>query len=244
MKYLGIAILFILGLVLVYSIGYGVYQGYVIEKPKYVVTEKFDSFEIREYESYIVAKVEVDPGARPGLDNGFIVLADYIFGNNTVVGSGMPEDISMTSPVIDSEKIEMTSPVINTQSSEPISMTTPVIDTNSSEKIAMTSPVGDRSEGDKRFVSFVMPSKFTMENLPRPNNPAVIIEEVENPKFAVSVVRGIGSQERMNNALEEMRNELTKEGIIFDESEFSFAYYDPPLTPWFLRKNEVLIELN
>jgi hypothetical protein len=173
-----------------------------------------------------------------------MVLADYIFGNNTSVETGESEGISMTSPVIDNEKIEMTAPVINTESSEEISMTSPVLDSNSSESISMTSPVGDTKEDGKRFVSFVMPSKYTMENLPRPNNPKVIIEEVERPRFAVTTVRGSSADRKLERALQKMRDELRKETIPFDESEYSFAYYDPPLTPWFLKRNEVLVEIN
>lgn len=78
-----------------------------IETPAYTVVKKYEHFEIREYEPILVAQVQ-----EQGLNNGFMLLADYIFGDNSLQSS-----ISMTTPVIDSEK------------SQPIAMTTPVIDT-------------------------------------------------------------------------------------------------------------------
>lgn len=50
-----------------------------IEEPRYVVVEKRNGYEIRDYAPYIVAEVEVSGSRDVGLNKGFRLLADYIF---------------------------------------------------------------------------------------------------------------------------------------------------------------------
>jgi len=79
------------------------------ETPKYSVIKKENEFEIRQYPAYIQAEVTVDEQSyRNAIENGFGILAGYIFGNN-----------------ISKQKIEMTTPV-QASRSEKIAMTTPV----------------------------------------------------------------------------------------------------------------------
>ena len=78
-----------------------------IESPKYKVIERDNKFEIREYEKYIVAEVDVEAGYNAALNTGFGILAGYIFGGNSARAS-----IAMTAPVTEKpEKIPMTKPV-------------------------------------------------------------------------------------------------------------------------------------
>ena len=80
-----------------------------IEKAKYTVIEKEDDFEIRQYDSQIVAETYVE-GDLEGVGNvGFRRLYGYISGDNQ-----KKQSISMTAPVgqeAGSEKIAMTAPV-------------------------------------------------------------------------------------------------------------------------------------
>lgn len=228
MKYIGIGVGVVVVILLIWTI---IYMGYnsKLEKPNYQITDQYDGFEIREYDDYIVAKVKVDQEGRRGLNQGFTVIADFIFGNNT---SGNT-----------SESIAMTSPVIDENESQQISMTSPVIDEITSEEISMTTPVNDERGTGERYISFVMPSKYTMENLPKPNNDDVIIEEVKGLRVATKIVKGSSNLDRMNEKLAELRIELNDERIEFVEDNHSFAFYDPPLTPVFLKRNEVMIKL-
>lgn len=66
-----------------------------VEQLKYSVLEKRDNFEIRKYEKYIEASVEVDGVGRKALNDGFTILANYIFGGN--FGS---QKVAMTAPVL------------------------------------------------------------------------------------------------------------------------------------------------
>ncbi len=80
-----------------------------IEKAKYTVLEKEDSFEIRQYEAQIVAETYVDSNLEDAGNAGFRRLYAYISGDNK-----KKQSISMTAPVgqeISSEKIAMTAPV-------------------------------------------------------------------------------------------------------------------------------------
>ena len=70
-----------------------------IEGPKYVVIEQKDGYEMREYESYIVAEVEVEGDMRTAMNSGFRQLAGYIFGGNT-----SKSQVAMTVPVMDTTK--------------------------------------------------------------------------------------------------------------------------------------------
>lgn len=59
-------------------------------------------------------------------------------------------------------------------------MTTPVSDIkSSSEKIAMTVPVSDISSGNTHTIQFSLPSKYTLETLPKPENDKVQLKKVE-----------------------------------------------------------------
>lgn len=99
----------ILGALLVIWVAYGFLSTWKIEQPKYEVLEKNDTYEVREYGKYIVAETEVDESYDTATNSGFMLVADYIFGNNTA-----KEKIAMTSPVVqeESQKIAMTTPVI------------------------------------------------------------------------------------------------------------------------------------
>ena len=79
-----------------------------VEKPDYKVIQSEQNIEIRQYEPMIIAEVEVDGKREDAIRDGFRLLADYIFGNNTV-----EQVISMTAPVQQKEnqKIAMTAPV-------------------------------------------------------------------------------------------------------------------------------------
>lgn len=75
----------------------------MVEKAKYDVIKKIDNIEIRNYPKLILASVK---GYND--DDAFGLLFNYISGYNTAQSK-----ISMTAPVITSEKIPMTAPVLS-----------------------------------------------------------------------------------------------------------------------------------
>jgi hypothetical protein len=87
-----------------------------IEEPKYTVVREYDGFEIREYAPYLVAEVTVPGPAEEAGNQGFRILAAYIFGKNRG-----ERKISMTAPVAQAPaptRIEMTAPVTQAAASD------------------------------------------------------------------------------------------------------------------------------
>lgn len=84
-----------------------------VENTEYSVIESREEYEIRLYPSHIVAQTTVKGTYKEALNNGFSIIARYIFGGNT-----KKESIAMTAPVIEkksvSESISMTAPVLAT----------------------------------------------------------------------------------------------------------------------------------
>lgn len=98
--------LIILGII---WIAYGYLSVRNIEEPKYRILRSSAPFEIRAYDPYMTASVEVSGEYKKAASKGFRLIADYIFGNNRSQTS-----IAMTAPVVQtpSQRIAMTAPVI------------------------------------------------------------------------------------------------------------------------------------
>ena len=77
-----------------------------------------------------------------------------------------------------------------------ISMTAPV-QQQESQKIAMTAPVQQQSTGRSWQISFVMPSKYSIESLPEPNNDRVRLKKIQSKKFIVISFSGKNSNENL-----------------------------------------------
>jgi SOUL heme-binding protein len=183
------------------------------EEPKYDVLEKSDAFELRSYRPMIVAEAFVDGNLDEASNKGFRLIADYIFGNNK----------SATGP------------------SEKISMTVPVTMEPKSEKISMTVPVSMQEAAGKWRMHFVMPSKYTLETLPVPNNAEVKLREVPAKKFAVVRFSGFAGEQKVAKKTEELLAWLqTKQ--IEPAGLPELARYNAPWTLPFLRRNEVMVE--
>ncbi len=126
------------------------------------------------------------------------------------------------------------------QGEQKIAMTAPVSQEKSTgSKIAMTAPVTQERAGDRFTIQFAMPSKYTLETLPKPNDPRIEIREVPARKFAAIRYSGTWSRKNYETRLAQLREALAAnnyEAI----GEPIWARYDPPFKPWFLRRNEIL----
>ena len=181
-----------------------------VEKPDYKVIQSEQNIEIRQYEPMIIAEVEVDGKREDAIGDGFRLLADYIFGNNTV-----QQVISMTAPVQQKEN----------------------------QKIEMTAPVQQQSTGKSWQMSFVMPSKYSMDSLPVPNNNRVRLKEILTKKFVVIEFSGTNSNENVTEHENQLMNYIEANQIKINGSP-KYAFYNPPWSLPFLRRNEVMIEIN
>ena len=124
-----------------------------------------------------------------------------------------------------------------------IAMTAPVAQTPSSEKIAMTAPVqqGESAEGWR--VAFMLPTEYTLDTAPVPTDERVQIKAMPGRLMAVLRYSGRWTESNFSNKQSALRDAIDGESI--DRiGEFQSALYNPPYTPPFMRRNEVMVEVN
>jgi hypothetical protein len=130
----------------------------------------------------------------------------------------------------------------NNISSQEVAMTAPVIQ-QPSEKIAMTAPVIQQGDEGLWVVRFVMPSSYTMQTLPKPNNSEVILKQIAGKRFAVIRFSGLARDKSLEAHTKELEAFIL-ENNLQTVSEPTYAFFNPPWTLPFLRRNEVMIEIN
>ena len=185
-----------------------------IEEPKYRIVETIGKVELRDYEPTLLAEVEVSGERSAAINQAFRILAGYIFGGNQRLA-----------------KIAMTAPV--TQAPEP--------SRRSGEKIAMTAPVTQEtlsaSGGPRWRVAFMMPSQYTLETLPKPNDAQIRFRLTPPIKRAVIVFDGYSTQSNLEKHREQLQAFVNARQLKI-QGEYSLAFYNDPFTlPW-NRRNE------
>jgi len=125
------------------------------------------------------------------------------------------------------------------RSKESIKMTAPVNQKADSQKIAMTAPVTQQKAEGKYSVSFIMPSKYTMDTLPEPAAADVTIKTIPARRMAAIRYSGSWSQKKYEARKTLLEDFINRNGLKITGKDI-FARYDPPFQLWFLRRNEVL----
>lgn len=124
----------------------------------------------------------------------------------------------------------------NNQKQSGIAMTTPVLD-RESEPIAMTTPVLDRENSGMSTIAFVMPSKYSINSLPKPNNARIKLTEIPQRQILVHQFSWFAPQSKIEKKKEILKNAAQQKNWNIDH--FESAFYNPPVTPPFMRRNEV-----
>ena len=111
-----------------------------------------------------------------------------------------------------------------------------------SEKISMTAPViqTTNDETENWTVSFAMPSKYNIDNLPKPTNDDIYFEEIQPSLAAVIRFSGVADSSLLNQKASVLKRWLELNGYT-ESSSPKFLFYNDPTTPGFLRRNEVMI---
>lgn len=190
-----------------------------IEQPDYTVVRALaKDIELRDYPGYLVAETRV-PGSRSDAGNeSFRRLAGYIFGGNRT-----QQKFAMTAPVT-------TSPA-------------PAVEPAKGETLAMTQPVTQtQTESGEWLVQFVLPKGQTLTSLPQPNDPRVTLRALPARRYAVIRYSGTWSDANFDEHLALLRAAMAREKLL-PLGEPVWARYDPPFKPWFLRTNEILLEV-
>jgi hypothetical protein len=121
-----------------------------------------------------------------------------------------------------------------------IAMTAPVAQAPSSEKIAMTAPVTQIANAGTWIVRFTMPRNYTLDTLPQPNDPKVELRLLPAQRVAVLRFSGLAGEGDVDAKTTELVA-ATKAHNLRAIGPVSLAQYNPPWTPWFMRRNEVMI---
>jgi len=193
---------------------FGVSQSMATEEPKFEILEQEDDFQVRLYEPMIIAEVRVEGSLDEASSKGFRLIAAYIFGENS-------------SRQGEAETIEMTAPVTMSRSAE---------------KIAMTAPVTMQQEEKSYRMHFVMPSSYTLETLPTPNNPKVSLREIPAQKFAVLQFSWLAREDTVTEKTALLQQWMKSRGLQATATA-QLARYNPPWTLPFLRRNEILVPI-
>ena len=130
----------------------------------------------------------------------------------------------------------------NNAPAQKVAMTAPVIQ-QPGEDIAMTAPVTQQGGEQAWAVRFVMPASHTMTTLPKPNNPDVTLKEVDGKRFAVSRFSGLAKGKTLEAQTRELEAFIQAKQLL-PIAEPTYAFYNPPWTLPFLRRNEVMIEIS
>jgi hypothetical protein len=194
-----------------------------LEQPKYTVLYKDGDIEYRQYEPYLVSEAVIENAGdyNDAGNEGFRRLFRYITGSNE-----------------SQAKIDMTAPVAQSQGSE-----TQGSETQGSEKIKMTVPVQQTESSDGWRVTFMLPSQYTLETAPVPTDPGVSVRAVPGRLMAVLRYSGRWTERNYVEKQSELREAIEAESVT-PIGQMRSALYNPPYTPPFMRRNEVMVEVS
>ena len=123
-----------------------------------------------------------------------------------------------------------------------IAMTAPVSQQQIGQTLAMTAPVTQTPSDGALVVRFTMPSGYSLDTLPEPNDSNIKLRNVAPAHFAVIRFSGLANKASVDAKTAEL-DKFTKERHLQTIGTASLAQYNPPWTLWFMRRNEVMIQL-
>lgn len=184
----------------------------------YQTVQSYADFEVRRYPEHLFAEVTTAGGFEEAGNRAFRYLFAYISGENEARA-----------------KVAMTAPVVQDVASEKISMTAPVLQQGIEAH-------GETGASPMFRVSFVLPEGFTIENAPRPLNQKVRLRTVPESLAAAIRFSGRWSTGSYQQHLQKLRIALRAAGLE-PVGTPRFARFDPPFKPWFMRHNEIVLDL-
>lgn len=125
-----------------------------------------------------------------------------------------------------------------------VEMTAPVTQSaGTAEKVAMTAPVTQHGTDEGGYtVAFVLPASMTEQTAPEPTNPDVVIRTVYPSLAAATRYSGRSSQASYERHLETLLEAIRGQGLE-PAGAPRLARFDPPFKPWFMRRNEVVVDV-
>ncbi len=123
-----------------------------------------------------------------------------------------------------------------------IAMTAPVTQAAVPVKLEMTAPVTQTAAPDGFLVQFVLPKDVTLASAPEPLDARVKLREVPPSRVAVIRFSGFWSESNYNDHLAKLQAALRAADLAWS-GEPVYSRYNPPFTPWFMRRNEIWLHL-
>jgi hypothetical protein len=183
-----------------------------IETPQYTVIYEDETVEYRQYDPYIVAETFVDKSVKYKKASNEGFMRLFRY----ITGNN------------------------NTQAD--IDMTAPVQLVAASEEIAMTAPVQRVETEDSWRISFMLPSKYSMETAPTPGDERISLRLVSGQLMAVVRYSGRWTERNYDKHKERLSESLDA-AAVETIGAFESAAYDAPYVLPFLRRNEVMVEV-
>ncbi len=125
-----------------------------------------------------------------------------------------------------------------------ISMTSPVSQELESQKIAMTTPVSQEQADEEGTwtIAFYMPNDMDYDTTPTPKNDAINIKRIPEQKKIVIRFSGRSTDENIAKHEAELKQYIADNQIQVTGAPM-YAFYNPPWTPWFMRRNEIMFTM-
>ncbi|MET4095032.1 heme-binding protein [Arthrobacter sp. UYCu712] len=184
------------------------------ERQPFQLVQRYPHFELRRYPAHVVAEIQVNATFDRAGNAAFRHLFKYISGNNTA-----------------RQKLAMTAPVIQEPGpSQQLAMTAPVL---------QSGPLPGSEESADFVVAFVLPADLTAKTAPVPADQQVKIRTVPGSLAAALRFSGSGSETAFERRNDGLQAALVLAGLTAAGPP-RFARFDPPFKPWFLRRNEVV----
>jgi len=195
--------------------GCSVFGVNTVEEASYDVLMIEDNYELRLYEPIVIAETYVEGDFDKAGGLAFRKLFGYITGENT-----------------SSSKIAMTAPVIANQSGS-----------DKSKNIDMTVPILEEQKDQGWRYMFVLPASYSIKTAPAPLHENVKLSTMTQKR--VAVIRYSGSwDEKVIDEKTIQLNQWIAANSLIPASKPRWAGYNPPWTLPFLRRNEVMIDVN
>ena len=121
-------------------------------------------------------------------------------------------------------------------------MTAPVTQTAAAVKLEMTAPVTQSAAPGGFLVQFVLPKGVTVASAPEPLDPRVHLREVLPSQVAVVRYSGFWSESNYKDHLAKLQAALRAADLAWT-GEAVYSRYNAPFTPWFMRRNEIWLQL-
>ncbi len=187
------------------------------KEPSFNLIKKDGDFEIRKYPALIFAETKKIGTRKEAMNSGFKTLASYIFTKHQIKEG---DEMKM-------EKIPMTIPVLAFAENFEINETSIIDGSNS------------------WIIRFVMPEGKELSWFPKSQTPEIQIFQEESKQFLCLKFHGFPTNKEIIEKISEIKDFSQKHSIkIKDPKKVILAFYNPPWDIPFLKRNEIMIEID